>query len=132
MCERSNNKIFHKAKITYMKVIIAGGRNFKDYNFLKNKCNFFMKNLKNIEIISGMANGADKLGLQYASENNLPVTEFPADWKKFGKRAAYIRNRQMAVYADALIAFWDGTSRGTKMMIELAEQHNLKVRVVYY
>ena len=115
-----------------MKVIIAGSRNFNNYNFLKTKCNFFLKNLNQIDIINGMANGADKLGLQYALENNLPVTEFPANWKKFGKRAAYIRNRQMAVYADALIAFWDGKSRGTKMMIELAEQYNLKIRVVYY
>ena len=115
-----------------MKIIIAGSRNFNNYNLLKTKCNFFLKNLNHVEIINGMANGADKLGLQYASENNLTVTEFPADWKKFGKKAAYIRNRQMAVYADSLIAFWDGKSRGSKMMIELAEQYNLKVRVVYY
>ncbi len=115
-----------------MKIIIAGSRNFNNYNLLKSKCNFYMKNINHVEIINGMANGADKLGIHYASENNLPVNKFPADWYKYGKRAAYIRNRKMAVYADALIAFWNGKSKGTKMMIELAKQYNLKVRIVYY
>lgn len=115
-----------------MKIIIAGGRNFNNYNLLETKCNFFLKNLNHIEIISGMANGADKLALQYASESNFKLSEFPALWHKYGKKAAYIRNHQMAVYADALISFWNGKSKGTKMMIDLAKQHNLKVRVVYY
>lgn len=115
-----------------MKIIIAGSRNFNDYNLLKSKCNFFLKNQDHIEIVSGMARGADQLGLQYASENNCPVTKFPADWKNFGTKAGYIRNLQMAVYADALIAFWNGKSRGTKMMINLAKQFKLKIKVIYF
>ncbi|NOZ36003.1 MAG: DUF2493 domain-containing protein [Chlorobi bacterium] len=114
-----------------MKIIIAGNRNFKNYDLLQSKCNVYLKNLKHIEIISGMANGADKLALRYASENNFELYEFPALWHKYGKKAAYIRNREMAVYADALIAFWDGKSNGTKMMIDLARQYHLKIRIVY-
>ena len=57
---------------------------------------------------------------------------YPAQWKKFGKRAGYRRNEQMAEVADALIAFWDGSSRGTKHMIDIMNEKNLLVRVVEY
>lgn len=115
-----------------MKVIIAGGRTFNDYNKLKQTCDFLLGNQEDVEIVSGTANGADKLGERYAHENNRELTTFPADWNTLGKSAGYIRNKQMAEYADALIAFWDGTSKGTLHMINLAEQNKLKVRVVRY
>lgn len=114
-----------------MKVIIAGGRDFNDYNLLKSKCDKFLKNSSNIEIVSGTANGADKLGEKYALENGYKLTKFPADWS-LGKKAGYIRNKQMAEYSDCLIAFWDGLSKGTSHMINLAKEMNLKVRIVKY
>ena len=115
-----------------MRVIIAGGRDFDNYSLLKEKCDYYLKNYKDIEIVSGTANGADILGEKYASDNNFPIKKFPADWEKLGRSAGYKRNAQMAEYADALIAFWNGTSKGTKHMIDLAESKNLKVRVVKY
>lgn len=115
-----------------MKVIIAGSRNFNDYKFLCEKCDKILSNQKDIEIVSGTANGADKLGETYAIENNYKLTKFPADWNKYGKTAGYLRNMQMAEYADALIAFWDGKSKGTKHMIDLAKQYGLKVRIILY
>lgn len=114
-----------------MKVIIAGGRDFNDYNLLKSKCDLLLKNSTNIEIVSGNANGADKLGERYALENNYKLTKFPADWS-LGKKAGYIRNKQMSDYSDCLIAFWDGCSKGTNHMINLAKQNNLKIRIVKY
>jgi hypothetical protein len=57
---------------------------------------------------------------------------FPADWKTHGKAAGPIRNRQMAKNAEALIALWDGNSRGTKNMIETATKLGLKVYVKRY
>jgi hypothetical protein len=114
------------------KVIIAGGRDFNDYDLLCSKCNVILKNKKNVEIVSGAARGADELGEQYASEKAYDIKQFPADWDKYGKSAGYKRNKQMAEYADALIAFWDGKSRGTKHMIDLAKEKNLLVRVVKY
>ena len=57
---------------------------------------------------------------------------FPADWDKYGKAAGYKRNGEMARNADALIAFWDGKSRGTKHMIDLAKKYDLQARVVMY
>ena len=115
-----------------MKVIIAGGRNFSNYNKLCQVCKHMLQNQTEIEIVSGTANGADKLGEKYAKENGYSIKYFPANWDEHGKSAGYKRNAQMAEYADALIAFWDGKSNGTKHMINLAKGLNLKVKVSYY
>lgn len=117
------------------KVIIAGGRDFNDYGLLTTKCKQFLftnYNPQDIEIVSGKARGADSLGEQFAKMCNMKVAEFAADWDRHGKAAGYIRNKQMAEYADALIAFWDKKSRGTMHMINLAKEKGLHVRVIYY
>lgn len=115
-----------------MRVIIAGGRNYTDYKRLCKVCDRMLRNQTEVEIVSGKAKGADKLGELYAEERGYPLEEFPTNWDEFGKRAGYIRNKQMAEYADALIAFWDGESKGTKHMIDLAEENNLKIKVVKF
>ena len=115
-----------------MKVIIAGSRDFNDYNRLRSVCDYMLQNQTDIEIVSGKAEGADTLGEDYAREKNFKLKPFPADWDTFGKSAGYRRNEQMAKYADALIAFWDGKSRGTGHMIDLAKKYNLKVKVCYF
>jgi hypothetical protein len=112
-----------------VKIIIAGGRTFNNYNLLSESCDKALSLQKEIEIVSGTANGADKLGEKYAKEKGYSLKQFPADWNKHKKAAGYIRNEEMAKYADALIAFWDGKSKGTKHMIDLAKQYNLKVKV---
>jgi hypothetical protein len=114
-----------------MKVIIAGGRDFNNYDFLCEMCNnIFQK--EGYEIVSGNAKGADKLGEKYAKEKNIKLTLFPADWNKNGKAAGFIRNKEMAEYGDILIAFWDGKSKGTKHMIDLANNKNLSVNIIEY
>lgn len=116
-----------------LRVIIAGGRNFNDYAILKSTMDKLLANIAGeITVICGMARGADTLGEQYAKERGYSVCYFPADWNKYGKSAGYRRNEQMAQYADALVAFWDGKSRGTKHMIDMANQYGLKVRVFPY
>ena len=117
------------------KIIIAGGRDFMDYNLLKEKTNKILQEKRvshKIVIISGCARGADTLGLRYASENAFDVEEYPANWDKYGKKAGYMRNVEMAENADALIAFWDGKSKGTKHMIDIATERNLPTRVIRY
>lgn len=114
-----------------MKVIIAGSRDFNDYELLKNKCDKILSQQSEIEIISGTAKGADTLGEKYAKEKGYVITKFPADWENKGNSAGYLRNEQMAKYADTLIAFWNGRSCGTKHMIDLAYQYKLKVRVIF-
>lgn len=115
-----------------IKVIVAGGRDFDNYELLKTKLDFLLKEVTEpIEIVSGTANGADKLGEKYAREKGLPIKQFPADWS-LGRGAGYIRNKQMAEYATHCVCFWDEKSKGTQHMINLAKAEELKLRVVKY
>lgn len=121
-----------------LKVIIAGSRNFNDYQLLKEKMDFYLQNKINIkkpncgiEIVSGMARGADIMGEKYAKEKGYTLKQFPANWSLYGKSAGYIRNKQMRDYADACVVFWDGKSLGSKHMISLAKE-KIPIRVVVY
>ena len=110
-----------------MKVIIAGGRNIHDYELVKEaiaEAGFPIST-----VVSGGANGVDRLGEQYAMDMNLKLNIFEADWETHGRAAGPIRNRKMAENAEALIAIWDGKSRGTKNMIETATKKGLLVYV---
>lgn len=120
------------------RVIVAGTREFDNYLLLQMKLIDYLLAIPNeeIEIISGTARGADKLGEQYASDYNLKCIKFPADWDTYGKSAGYRRNAEMAKYASqehgVLFAFWDGKSKGTKHMIDLAHKYNLETYVIKY
>lgn len=117
------------------KVIIAGSRGFSNYKLLKETCDKYLREKKkthNVIVISGHARGADILGEKYASDEDLDLEIYPADWKKYGKSAGFMRNEQMANIADAVIAFWNGESHGTKHMIDIAEEKGLNVKVVNY
>lgn len=112
------------------KIIIAGSREFNDYDFLKKKLDHLLKNIKSpIEIVCGMAKGADTLGEKYANEKKHKIKHFKPDWNRFGNSAGYIRNEEMAKYANACVAFWVNESRGTKHMIDLSQKYNLKLRI---
>ena len=119
-----------------MKLIVAGGRDFKYYDLLKSTLDSFQQEYGNItEAISWTAIGADKLGEKYANENNIPIKRFVPDWKGLDKKAGFVRNRQMGDYAKEhngmLVAFWDKQSKGTKGMIDYANKIGLKNVVVY-
>lgn len=113
-----------------MKLIIAGGRDFNDLQKMKENVPWHQIT----ELVCGEARGADTLGKKYLLENNfnIPIKSFIPDWDKDGKAAGHIRNRQMGDYADALIAFWDGESKGTKGMIDYMKKLGKPVKVVYY
>lgn len=115
------------------KAIVAGGREFNDYEGLKAKVSFLLQNkMPDVAIISGCARGADALGARYAQENNIELIEIPANWDQYGKSAGYRRNVEMAHVANGLIAFWDGKSRGTKHMIDIARSKNIPTRIINY
>jgi hypothetical protein len=114
------------------KVIICGTRYFSDYELLKAKCDYYLKNKESVTIISGCAKGADSLGEQYAIEKGFELLKYPADWDRYGKSAGYKRNQQMAEIADGVIAFWDSVSKGTHHMINIAKEKNIRVIVVNY
>lgn len=70
------------------KVIVAGSRTFNDFDLLCEKLDFFLQAINDdIEIVSGMAAGADTLGVKYAQKKGYSVQEFPAQWDALGKRA---------------------------------------------
>lgn len=111
-----------------MKTIIAGSRGCTEEALLEralSECGWTPT-----MVISGTARGADQMGEKWASENGVPCQKFPADWKTFGKSAGIRRNEQMAEHAEALIAIWDGTSRGTAHMIREAQRKGLRTFVL--
>jgi len=117
------------------RVIIAGTRSFNDYELLRDSCNNLLSEKQRthtVVVISGTARGADQMGERYAKERGFQLRRFPADWEQYGKSAGHIRNAKMADNADALIAFWDGESKGTKNMIDNARRKGLAVRVIQY
>lgn len=80
-------------------------------------------------VVSGDATGADSWGIVWAKRRGLPIERHPADWKKHGRAAGPVRNAEMVAKADALIAIWDGESRGTADVMEKACAAGLKVFV---
>lgn len=99
-----------------MKVIIAGSRAITDFDLVRRA--MLESGFPAREIVSGAAPGVDGLGERFARDAELALSRFPAEWKTYGKRAGRLRNAQMAAYADALVAVWDGKSPGTRHMIE--------------
>ncbi len=115
-----------------IKIVIAGCRNYNNYEEAKEYIDQCISNIRNgntIIIISGGASGADKIGERYAKEKGFDVELYPADWKKYGRSAGPIRNKIMAQECDYAICFWDGKSRGTKSMIEFAKMFEKELRV---
>ena len=115
------------------RVIIAGCRDFNDYGLLSQKCDHMLSEkvkTHKVIIMSGHATGADALGEKYAKERGFILETYPAEWGKYGKQAGPKRNLRMAEVSNALIAFWDGKSRGTKNMIDLANMKGIPVKVV--
>ena len=108
-----------------MKTIIAGSREIEDFMHIANAV--LASNFEITEVVSGTARGVDKLGEGWASLNDVPIKRFPADWARYGRGAGFARNKEMAIYADALIAVWDGKSRGTKHMINEATIRGLRI-----
>jgi hypothetical protein len=117
-----------------MKVIIAGSRDINDLRVLEDVIRRSGFESEITEVVCGGARGVDALGRKWAGNGNrIPVKMMNADWDGYGPAAGAIRNTEMAEYADALIALWDGKSPGTRHMIKTAKKLNLKVYYeIYY
>ena len=117
------------------RVIIAGSRGFSDFPGLCSYCDMVLSRKAQkgqIVVISGHCDGADLMGEQYARIKGYAVEVHLADWNQYGRAAGPKRNREMALCADALIAFWNGQSKGTKNMIDEARAAGLPVRICRY
>ena len=115
-----------------MRVIVAGSRGFTNRHYGFFCLDVFHSQWPIAALISGMASGADTIGCEWARSRGIQIIPMPADWNTYGKAAGYKRNEQMAELGDYLIAFWDGISRGTKHMIDIAEAKNITTTVVKY
>lgn len=106
-----------------MKVAIIGSRNIIIDNLKK----YLPDNIE--EIVSGGAKGVDTCARKYATENNIRLVECLPDYRKYGRIAPLKRNLQIIDYADEVIAFWDGSSRGTKYVIDNCNKKNKKITI---
>jgi len=116
-----------------IRCVVAGSRGFLDQEVMNAALDGVFGNAvtrgDELTIISGGARGADLMGEQYAKSRAMPLERYPANWDLYGNSAGYRRNEQMARVATHLVAFWDGKSRGTKHMIDIAVEADLEVRV---
>ena len=119
--------------MTDYRVIIAGSRSFNDYVLLREQCLSILQEkmrTHRVIIVSGHARGADSLGERFAKEFRLPFELHPAKWRLLGRAAGMVRNAEMAKCSDALIAFWNGESSGTRHMINFARKRGLEISVI--
>lgn len=115
-----------------MKLAIVGSRAFSNYGLLEKEVDKFIAENKFVVdlIVSGGAKGPDSYAEIYALRNNIPTKVFIPNWDKLGKSAGYKRNIQIIDNCDAVIAFWDGTSKGTKHSIDIATEKNKIIKVI--
>lgn len=128
------------------KLAVIGSRTFNDYTLLENTLNRIKDDIE--VIISGGASGADTLAEQYAEQYNIPTLIFPADWKnlkakgavikvnKYGQRynanAGFDRNKTIVDNSNALVAFWDGESNGSRDTIIYAKSKQIPVKIIKF
>ena len=115
-----------------MHVVIGGCRTFCDYEALSRHLDIILRPYADTDIIilSGHCAGVDMLAERYAAEHSLRVETHPAEWARYGRAAGPIRNEQMVMRADCVIAFWDGKSQGTKTLISFAQKHSKNLHIV--
>ncbi len=114
------------------RIVIAGCRDYENYDEAKAFIDVCIKEIKlkyTLIFMSGGCKGADMLGERYAIENNYKIEHYSAEWEKYGKYAGPKRNRDMVEICDYVICFWNGKSRGTKIMIDYAKEYNKPIRI---
>ena len=113
-----------------MKVAVVGSRTFTDYILLKETLDKLYPNIQ--LIVSGGAQGADSLAEKYAQEEGIPTLIIYPEWKKYGKAAGFVRNKDIVGAGDILVAFWDGASKGTKDSIDFAKKLDKRIILVAF
>ena len=107
-----------------MKIAIIGSRNL----IVTNLEEYLPSGVS--EIVSGGAKGIDSCAAEYAHKNSLKLTEFLPEYAKYGRSAPIVRNKQIVDYADEVLAFWDGSSRGTLSVIKYCDKIGKKCEIV--
>ncbi|MBR2650148.1 MAG: DUF2493 domain-containing protein [Clostridia bacterium] len=107
-----------------MKIAIVGSRNLTDVSIAE----YIDEEVS--EIVSGGAKGIDTLAAEYAKAHNLTLTEFLPQYELYGRAAPIVRNKEIVDYADLVLIFWNGTSRGTLSVIKYAKKTGKAHRVI--
>ena len=111
-----------------MKIAVIGSRKFDDYEKMKSVLDMFSIT----RVISGGAQGADRMSERYAKEKGIQTEIYLADWDLFGKKAGFLRNTTIIENAEVVVAFWDGKSRGTRDSIGKANKLKKDTFIVYF
>lgn len=117
------------------RIVVAGCRDYNDYNDAKEYIDMCIREIRKrhtLVFLSGGCRGADMLGERYARENGFEIEKYYADWQRYGKSAGPKRNLKLAKACDYVICFWDGKSRGTASMISCAKklQKPIKIKMI--
>lgn len=111
-----------------MRILVCGSREYTDGLRIRDVLGCYWS--QNPVIVHGDARGADRIAAEVAEGLGFVTEAHPADWDRHGKRAGYVRNQEMLdTGVDRVIAFWDGESKGTKMMIDLAKKAGVPVSI---
>jgi hypothetical protein len=112
-------------------LILAGSRDISNVALIEHEADRYTNQHGGFEaLVSGMARGPDRIGAKWAEKRGIHVIRMTPLWDPLNKRAGWVRNVYMAQVGSHLLAFWDGESRGTRSMIDLAEDYDLETRVV--
>ena len=98
-----------------MRIAIVGSRNVTVSDIGR-----YISNAE--EIVSGGAVGVDSCAAAYAKENGIRIKEFLPQYERYGRAAPIVRNKEIVDYSDKIIAFWDGSSKGTLSVIKYAQK----------
>lgn len=125
------------------KLLVCGSRTIRDTTYIQGPTQWAKDQIEaywhwnlagyaDLTMIEGAAKGIDTIAKEYAQENDWKIEEYPAEWDKYGKSAGYIRNELMVKAADEVLILWDGSSRGTRLTIELCERENKPYTIIIY
>ena len=115
-----------------MQLLIAGGRDFDDYELLCSVVDRYRGEHRVKRIVSGGAGGADRLGERYAKRHHLPILRIKPEWDRHGRAAGILRNQDLVDAADHVICFWDEKSKGTQDTIKKTRRANKSLEIVVY
>lgn len=107
-----------------MRIAVIGSRTVREIDFDR------VGAVAGDVIVSGGARGPDSLAAEEARRRGLEVVEYLPDYRRFGRAAPHVRNREIVENCDRLVAFWDGASRGTAETVRLARRNGRNVQIV--
>lgn len=110
--------------------MVCGSRTVADKELVFAELDKFCEKNSSLVLISGGSKGADSIVEEWAKARGVLITQYKPDWKKYGRGAGLVRNKEMVLGADFVIAFWDGASKGTKFVIDFCSKSGKGCKVV--